>query len=139
MMNEPLSSIMISDVVTVTPKDNMANVRKLLADNHFHHLPVVEGETLVGIISTHDLLKANLNCDQYDKILVKEVMTKSIARLGPNEHIGAAAQVFLRQLFQALPIVDDDDKLLGIVTTIDILKYNFFKEYPNDPFVKANS
>ena len=58
-------------------------------------------------------------------------MTKKVATLYANEKIGAAAQVFLENLFHGLPIVDENDNLIGIVTTHDVLKYEFLKEYPN--------
>ena len=57
-------------------------------------------------------------------------MTTKVATLGPTELIGAAAQVFLEHLFHGLPIVDEDHNLVGIVTTHDILKYQFYKAYP---------
>ena len=56
-------------------------------------------------------------------------MTKRLATLEPDEKIGAAAEVLLEHLFHAVPITLDGD-LVGIVTTFDILKYEFSKEYP---------
>ena len=63
-------------------------------------------------------------------------MTKKVVTLGPKELVGAAAMVFLRHLFHGIPIVDDSGKLIGIITTHDLLKYEFQREYPNDIFVK---
>lgn len=136
MMNEPISAIMITKVVTVNPEDKLTVVKDILFNKRFHHIPVVKGpkNKLVGIISSHDIFKLNAKFEDYDKLTVQDVMTKKIATLRPEEKIGAAAQVFLRHLFHGLPIVNDDLELLGIITTHDILKYSYDKEYPNDEF-----
>lgn len=136
MMNEPISTIMITKVVTVSPDDKLTVVKDILFNKRFHHIPVVKGPNnkLVGIISSHDIFKLNRKFEEYDSLTVSEVMTRKIATLRPEEKIGAAAQVFLRHLFHGLPIVNDNLELLGIITTHDILKYNYDKEYPNDEF-----
>ena len=66
-------------------------------------------------------------------------MTSKVVSLGPKELVGAAAMIFLKHLFHGLPIVDDDKKLVGIVTTHDILKYEFKKEYPDDAFIRETN
>ena len=130
-MNEPISTIMTKDVVTVRPEDSMAVVKDILFTKHLHHLPVLKGKKLVGIITSFDLVKLGKPEDEYSGIKVEEVMTTRVATMGPNDKIGAAAQVFLENLFHGLPIVDEDYNLMGIITTHDILKYQFHKEYPN--------
>ena len=131
MMNEPISTIMTKDVVTVRPEDSMAVVKDILFTKHLHHLPVLKGKKLVGIITSFDLVKLGKPEDEYSGIKVEEVMTTRVATMGPNDKIGAAAQVFLENLFHGLPIVDENYNLVGIITTHDILKYQFHKEYPN--------
>ncbi len=139
MMNERISSIMTINVVTVTPEHTLKDVRDLLFDRHFHHLPVVEGpgKKLVGIITSWDLLKTEASVDDYSRIKVGEVMTRKVVTLHPNELVGAAALIFLRHLFHGIPIVNDDDELVGLVTTHDVLKYLYYKEYPNDEFARS--
>ncbi len=136
MMNERIHSIMTKDVVTVKPEDSLEVVKELLFEKHFHHLPVTENGKLVGIITSWDLIKSNMRFEEYGNVKVKDLMTKKVATLGPNELIGAAAMIFLRHLFHGLPIVDDDGHLIGIITTHDILKYEYNREYPDDLFVK---
>lgn len=132
MMNEPLSTIMTRKVVTVSPSDKLTAVKNILFDQRFHHIPVVKNEKLVGIITSYDIMKLNLKFEDYENIAVEEVMTKKIVTLEANEKIGAAAQIFLRHLFHGLPIVNGEGDLQGIVTTHDIMRYIFDKEYPND-------
>ena len=128
---------MTKNVSKVKPEDSLEVVKQLLFEKHFHHLPVTDdNDQLVGIITSWDLIKSNRRFEDYGDYKVGDLMTRKIATLGPNDLVGAAAMVFLRHLFHAVPIVDDAGKLIGIVTTHDILKYEFMKEYPDDVFVK---
>jgi CBS domain-containing protein len=122
--------------VTVSPGDSLNEVKRILFEKHIHHIPVVDNGKLVGIITSWDLMKLNKKFEEYGGYLVKDVMTTKVASLGPNELIGAAAMIFLKHLFHGLPIVDEVGNLVGIVTTHDILKYEFVKEYPEDIFIK---
>ncbi len=139
MMNEPISTIMTRDVITVRPEDSLTVVKNLLIDKHLHHLPVVDGTKLVGIVTSYDLLKLGISFDQYASLKVTDVMTKRIATLSANNKIGAAAEVFLENLFHGIPIVDEDRNLVGIITTHDVLKYEFFKEYPKHKEIWATT
>jgi acetoin utilization protein AcuB len=134
MMNEPISKIMTREVVTVKPGDDLNVVKNILFTKRIHHLPVVDGKKMVGIITSFDLVKLGKAHDDYGDIKVETVMTQHVATLGPDEKIGAAAEVFLENLFHGLPIVDERGELVGIVTTHDILKYEFLREYPNHQF-----
>ncbi|MBI1224124.1 MAG: CBS domain-containing protein [Bacteroidetes bacterium] len=137
MMNERISTFMTPNVVTVHPDDTLEVVKKLLFEKHFHHLPVVDSNgKLKGIITSWDLIKSNKRFEEYGDYKVADLMTTNVATLGPNDLLGAAAMVFLKHLFHGLPIVGDDGTLLGIITTHDILKYEFQKEYPDDVFVR---
>ena len=94
-----------------------------------HHVPVVDGKMLVGLVTTYDLFKLAYHPDEMANLKVREVMTKKLATLEPTEKIGAAAEVFLEHLFHAVPIVSKGE-LVGIVTSFDVMKYEFKKAYP---------
>lgn len=139
MMNERVSTIMTKGVVTIGPEDNLDKVLEIVSQNRFHHLPVVDGKKLAGMITTRDLWKSNLKVDEYSKSKVKDFMTSNVVALHENELIGAAAMIFLKHFFHSLPIVDNEENLVGIVTTYDVLRYEFIKAYPNDEFVKETN
>ena len=130
-MNESVSTIMSTELITVTPSNTLSQVRKLFMTHKIHHLPVVNGRKLVGILTTYDLWKNEIAPQDYSSTLVSEVMTHKVARLLPSDKIGTAAEVFLDHRFHALPVVNEEDEILGIVTSFDVLLYNFGKEYPN--------
>lgn len=128
-MNEPLSSIMTRNVVTATPSDSLSVARDIFMHNRVHHLPIVEGRKLVGILTTYDLFKFQGRNGSYESTLIGDIMTTHLATLEPEDKVGSAAELFLENLFHAVPVVKDGD-LEGIVTSFDVLKYEFRKEYP---------
>jgi len=130
MMNEKISTIMITEVVTVGPEDNLEQAKQLLEEHEVEHLPVVEDNKLVGILSYYDLWELNKEFKDYSKVKVKEIMTRKVVHLEPSDKIGTATEVLLHNLFQAIPITDSDRNLVGIVTNLDILWYAYKKEYP---------
>jgi CBS domain-containing protein len=131
MMNESVTTIMTSDLITVKPEDNLAKVYKLFRSNRIHHLPVVEGKKLVGILTTYDLFKLEKSLKEYGETIVKDVMTTKLATLEPTSRVGSAVLLFIENLFHAVPIVESNGDLVGIVSTLDVMKYSLKKQYPN--------
>lgn len=140
MMNESVKSHMTTDVVTLGPDNTLGEVRAILLEKHIHHIPIVEGRKLVGMITSWDIFKLGKSAEEYSSIKIKEVMTTRVATLDPDQHLGAVAEVLTRHLFHAVPIVNDDHELLGIVTSTDIVRYEHTKEYPEnlEKFVGEN-
>jgi CBS domain-containing protein len=140
MMNERLQSLMTTEVVTLTPEDSLGQARAIFLEKKIHHLPIVEGKILVGMVTSWDIFKLGKSAEEYKDIKISDVMTRKLATLEPDSHLGAAAEVLMTHLFHAIPIVNDNHELIGIVTTYDLLKYEFGKEYPDnlDKFVPEN-
>lgn len=130
---------MTEDVIYVLPDDTLDKVQDIFNHNNIHHIPVVNTEMeVVGIISKSDYL---LLCDHltlfrkelneqnnlrfFQSLLVEEVMSKQVAKLKKQDTIHMAAAFFRENLFHAIPIIDDDNKLVGIVSTHDLLNYAF--------------
>ncbi|MCC7466287.1 MAG: CBS domain-containing protein [Saprospiraceae bacterium] len=140
MMNELVHTHMTKDVFTLTPNDSLGQVREIMLSKHIHHIPILEGKKLVGMVTSWDLFKLGKSADEYSGMKISEVMTRKVATLDPNQHLGAVAEVLTRHLFHAVPIVNDDNELLGIVTSTDIIRYEHTKEYPEnlEKFVGEN-
>ncbi len=133
MMNEKVESIMIKDLVTLGPESTLAHVSEIFRTKRIHHIPIVDEGKLVGLITTYDLWRKNVSHLEYESIQVKDVMSKKLVKLEPEDKIGTAAELFLDNRFHALPVVSDG-YLVGLVTTFDVLRYEFRKEYP-DPIL----
>jgi CBS domain-containing protein len=140
MMNEYVQSVMTRNVITLSSAHTLADARDILLSKHIHHIPIVEGNKLTGMISSWDIFKLGKSAEECKHIKIGDVMTTKVATLEPDSHLGAAAEVLMEHLFHAIPIVNDGRELLGIVTTYDLLKYEYSKEYPEnlDKFVPEN-
>ena len=124
---------MTREVIALRPEQSVAEADALVRNRRFHHLPVVDAEgKLVGIITSFDLIKMGVCKEDFVGYRIADVMTTHVAYLAPEDPIGAAAEVFMEHLFHGLPICDDDMRLVGIVTTHDILKYSYFHAYPGE-------
>jgi CBS domain-containing protein len=132
MMNELVHTHMTKDVITLTPDDTLGQAREILLGKHIHHIPIVEGKKLVGMITSWDLFKLGKSVEEYSSMKTSEIMTRKVATLDPDQHLGAVAELLTRHLFHAVPIVNDDHELLGIVTSTDIVRYEHTKEYPEN-------
>lgn len=138
-MNIPIKNLMTTDVITIRPNDLMMVAKEIFETNTFHHIPVIDEEQqLVGILSRHDYNKMlttfsvfkNSKADVANRkfmmsMLVKDVMTKQVAKLHPEDPISVALGIFKENLFHALPIVDDENRVTGILTTFDLLTYAY--------------
>jgi CBS domain-containing protein len=120
---------MTKHVITASPDDKLSVARDIFKQNRVHHLPIVHGAQLLGILTTYDMFKLVEKHEDFEKIYIRDFMTNHVATLEPEDKIGSAAELFLENLFHAVPIVKDGE-LKGIVTSFDVIKYEFHKEYP---------
>ncbi|MCB0600693.1 MAG: CBS domain-containing protein [Saprospiraceae bacterium] len=126
----PVETIMSTFPLTIMPDTSLEKINAIFEHHLFHHLPVVnELNILQGIISKEDLLRLtavrhHFSENAYRSILARDIMTSKVFTISPRETIEQAANIFLDQYFHALPVVDHG-RLVGIVTTYDILKFQF--------------
>lgn len=133
-----IGKIMTTKVITLHPEDTMDKVKKIFESNNIHHIPIVDQGRVVGIISKTDYLKLlhgftlfkTSKSDSYNvailrSLLVREVMTKQVAKLKTEDSLEMAVGFFRENLFHALPVVNDEGELVGIVTTYDLLNYAY--------------
>ena len=119
-----IDKVMTSDPATVSPQSSAAEARRLLDSNVIHHLPVVEGDRLVGIVSSSDLLKLHLLDDKlalFTRATVDQIMETNVTVLGKNSTLREAVEKLSMGNFHALPVVDRKRRLLGIVTSTDLM------------------
>ena len=140
LMNQPVSELMSTDLKAVVAADSLADVKAIFETYNIHHLPVVRFKTLVGFISKTDLLQTLAQSSDPQTTLnstsVAEVMTSKIVKLHINDKIGVAAEVFLENRFHAVPILNEQEELVGIVSSYDLIKFFFHHAYPHKPYKK---
>ena len=111
------------DLVTVTPEASLSEAARLLKANRIHHLPVAEGDRLLGIVTDSDLRNAALGEEGGGEGPIRtvgEVMTRNVVTLSPEDTSDDAMLILSRQRFGALPVVDGG-RLVGIVAKTDVL------------------
>lgn len=104
----------------------LADVRSALASQRFHHVPVVRHHKLVGLISSNDLLAHGLAADNGfldNKITAADIMQTDVISVNQRATVEEGARKLSAGGFHALPVVDDNDLLVGIVTTTDLINY----------------
>jgi len=123
---------MTSKIVTVSLDDSLRVANEIFDNVRFHHLLVVQDEKLEGVLSDRDLLKAmspylgsaaELNRDRstLDR-KVHQVMTRNAVTLGESATTNDAIEIFLNRRFSCIPIVDQSNTPVGIVSWRDILR-----------------
>ncbi len=131
-LNAPVSTIMTSNVITADITDDLRHVSTLLKRYHIRHLPVVSGEKLVGIVSRTDILRlsfgdlyeneAQSDDTVFDLLKLDQVMVSNPRTVQSSDPIKTAAEILVNEEFHAMP-VEEKGKIVGIITTTDILKY----------------
>jgi acetoin utilization protein AcuB len=118
-----IREIMKTDVVTVSPQTKLCEAYKTMNEGKIRHLPVVENNRLVGIITDRDLRYSTSRLAErpFDpEAEVKEIMTHNVITAHPNDPIETAARI-MRDLKISSLVILENDKLVGIVTSIDLL------------------
>ena len=129
-----VSETMITDLISITPDIKLSEARKLMKDNNFRHLPVVdEAGKLIGIVTDRDMRDASpsslLSEEEYQKTLervmehqVGEIMTREPLTVPVYYTLQDALMVISSKKVGALPVVDEEGYLKGIMSTRDLLK-----------------
>jgi acetoin utilization protein AcuB len=118
-----IKEIMHGDVISVTPQTKLCEAYKIMNENKIRHLPVLENEKLVGIVTDRDLRYATSKLAEtpFDPDAeVAEVMTKQVITAHPEDPIETAARI-MRDLKISSLVVVENERVKGIVTGIDLL------------------
>lgn len=122
-----IDAIMSTNLITVSPAATLAEARSLMHDNRIHHLPVVQGDTLVGLITLTNVLAATDSFLRDDnsrihanEIGIKDAMVNDVATVDINASLRHAALFLEKHKIGCLPVLDDE-KLVGIITDTDFV------------------
>jgi CBS domain-containing protein len=126
-----VSDVMTKKVVSVSEDETLANVLEHVRITHFRHTPVTDDGRLVGLLTERDLLRMSTSSllphRESDDFLqrrfhVRDVMTKDVATVSPSTALRRAGELMLEKRIGCLPVVDERNVLVGIVTTSDFLR-----------------
>jgi len=125
---------MTRKVITVDQEATIFDAQELLAKNKIRHLPIIDKDRrLIGIITDRDIRSAlpynslmehysEMERERVSKFKVKDIMTKDPLSISPTYTIQDALLLIQNSKVGALPVVDDDHKLKGIISVRDLLR-----------------
>ena len=124
---------MSTSPVTAKPSISIIKAAKLMKENGFRRLPVVDDDgTLIGIVSDRDIKEASpskaTTLDMHElyyllsEVKAADIMTKEVITVTPEDTVEKAAVLMMRHTVGGLPVVDQDNKVIGVITDSDIFK-----------------
>ena len=119
-------------MVTISESDTLSTVEDIMTLGRVRHMPVVHAGKLVGVVSERDLLRTSLsNLTEFGSeerrlflhaVEIARVMSAPPITIAPDATVEEAARVMADRKIGCLPVLEDD-RLLGIVTETDVLRY----------------
>jgi CBS domain-containing membrane protein len=131
--NIPIADIMTKKIIALNRKDDLETAEMLFKKHKIRHIPVVHEDSIIGMLSYTDLLRISFadafNEDEdevdtvvYNMFTIEQVMAKNLVSVSSDTPIKEVAQLLAKKEFHALPVVDEG-KLVGIITTTDLINY----------------
>jgi CBS domain-containing protein len=122
--------IMTKDPLTVTPTETIGQSDELMNTNKIRQLPVVEGKDLIGIITDRDvrsflsgsLLESPEAREAALNTKISEIMTTEPMTVSPDDDLQEAVELMIDEKIGGIPVVDEAEGLVGIVTYVDVLR-----------------
>lgn len=129
----PISTIMSVKIITLKKDDDLETAEHLFKKHKIRHIPVVNGDAIIGMLSYTDLLRISfadaveeseteIESLVYNMFTIEQVMAKNVITVSSDTSIKEVAQILAKKEFHALPVVDDG-ALVGIVTTTDLINF----------------
>jgi len=123
---------MTSDVMTIDEDTSMMKASQIMKENNIRRLPVMHKGKLVGMVTDRDIKEASpskaTTLDVHElyyllsELKVKDIMSKNVFTIGPEETVEKAAVKMLEHRISGLPVVNDKGKVVGMITQGDIFK-----------------
>ncbi len=117
---------MVRNVHTITPDMTVEQVRQEIINSNFHGFPIVEKGYLLGFVTAKELLR---HVDKPDA-KIRSVMKRGTLCAIPSMSVDDATRILFRYGLRNLPVVDEDKKLVGIISNIDIVRSQIEKSRP---------
>ncbi len=128
MAEKTVRDLMTESVRTVTRSSLLGDVRDLMYEGQFRHVPVVEDGELVGLITDRDLARitGSRTRRETEELLwdtpVERVMTRDVETADPDESLREAGERMLEAKYGCLPVVEGR-VLVGILTEADFVRH----------------
>ena len=129
-----IKEIMSSPVYVISPDETVASARNLMLRHKIGRLVLVENNKPIGIVTKKDISRRLDQAEPawrrrpIDSIPIRQVMTESLITIYPDASPKQLSQLMIENNIGGLPVVNNKDEVIGIVTKWDLIKY--FSELP---------
>jgi len=125
-----VADVMTKEPVTIAAGETVGQAEELMSENNIRQIPVVNGRDLLGIVTDRDLrsfLSGPLLGDPEAResalrTPVRDVMTMEPIFVSPNDDLEEVVEILIEEKIGGIPVVDQTEGLVGIVTYIDLLR-----------------
>lgn len=116
--------IMTENPVALLPSDPASRAARYMRDLDVGAMPVVDEDdmTLIGIVTDRDLAVRCLSYGHGPSCAVSDHMTKHLVTVGPDTDVSEVEEILARARIGRVPVIDDQGKLIGIITQADLAK-----------------
>ncbi len=130
-MPKKVTDYMTAKVITVPPTTGVREAFFIMKENHIRHLPVVENNRLVGIVSDRELRRPgwvdetrDITHVYYlkDSLSVGDVMIRDVLVIHTYDTLRKAAKLLLDNRIGAAPVLDKTGAVVGMLSAVDLLK-----------------
>jgi CBS domain-containing protein len=121
MEDDTKASAVMKSAPRIDRHEDVREVARMLVEGDTKVAPVYEGEKLYGIVTGDAILEAVI--DNLDAITVEDIYTEDVVTIGEKSHVGQAINRLRENGISRLPVVDDAEKLSGVLTTHDIIEF----------------
>ncbi|MCM8541468.1 MAG: CBS domain-containing protein [Lentisphaeraceae bacterium] len=128
-----VSEIMVTEVIVASQEYMLSVLEKMMENKGVGHIFITEGSKLVGIVSDGDIKRrksylagSDVSTNREEQTLqtkAHQIMSRNLKTLGPQSDILDAVNLLLNNDIHSIPIVEKDNKLIGLITSTDLLKY----------------
>jgi CBS domain-containing protein len=123
--------IMTTDLTTLREDQTMLDATLVFARAGIHHIPIMNGKHLVGLVTDKDLkhyspsILSGLPIEEYNRLMestpLSKIMTRTLLTIEPEQTVRETAQILHDRRIGCLPVVEGSERK-GIVTTTDLVK-----------------
>lgn len=131
--NETIKHIMSTQIQAVQQGQNLSDIYQIMSTSGVHHVPVLNTNELVGIVSFTDMMQLNFNLQGLDQqnlgsvidnqFKTTDIMSRELTTLNEDQSIRDAVNLLADGSFHSLPVTDNNNHLVGMVTSTDLIRY----------------
>ena len=125
-----VSDLMSTEVVTVTPESTLQDVIATMVRHGIRHIPIVENDEVIAVVSDRNIrvmISGAVDADERRRYLTgTQVMahaSRPVTTVAPSVPAHDLAKIFIEERIGCLPVVDENERLIGIVTQTDLLQW----------------